>query len=308
MPDRTGEGRHRRWLGYHLFPEPPVEPYLVHHLAPLLRRALDDGTLRRAFFIRYGAGADAHLRLRVLPHVGRSSDQLRRVLQSTVAAHVARVGDQVGDQAGTERQPPRRAVVEEHPYRRAEHYFGETRSSVYAELLNEATSWLALDVLGALDHRRRWERWLVAAALTERLLQSATGGGAAYRTALGASESFAATACRRFGVQPADRSAAVVTSRAAAVESARATVETAFRRHQPASNAARLIRRMGAMGNEHVTVATHGLHLLWNKFGFSLAEELAAYEALLRLEAPVHPGPGHSTRSATSSRPVEGAP
>ena len=283
MADRGSAMSSGDWLGYHLFPAPPFEPYLVHHLAPLLRHVLDAGTVRRAFFIRYGEGRDAHVRLRLLPRDRARDDRLRSQLERSVMAHLESA-------EAPEWPSPRRSRVEEHPYSRSVHYFGHNRSSVYAELLNEATSWLALDLLGALGPDDRTERWLVAACLSERLLESSARGPDELRASLEASAEFAATACRRFGSVPAPLDIAAAERRASAVARARPAVGRAFRGHPSAARAARLLRRMGRRGDGCVTVATHGLHLLWNKLGFSLAEELGAFEVLCRLRRAARAG------------------
>jgi len=262
----------RRWQSLHLFMNPPFEPFLIDQLRPFLQAEIDSGKLRRFFFIRYSEGGN-HLRLRFLPRApaDESLGEWHRGLATRAERHLRHLGALGEDYR-----------LETARYDRNEHYFGDTLDSVYAELLNEATSWLALDLLGSLGPERRTARWLVLVATLDLLLRRATLDAAERLAELGSSREFARRAAQSVGFPLKDPEAAgqrwadTVASACPRI-TAEADLEPRVERIVPP------LRRVRQRGPRGRFVATHALHLLCNKLGFTLAEEHEAFATLERL-------------------------
>lgn len=241
------------WLSFHLFLPDRFDDFLVSALPPFLASESARGGFRRFFFIRYSEGG-THLRLRFLAQSGAG---LEERLAGCVAAAFG----------GAFR-------LEEVPYDRARHYFGETRASVYAELLNEATSRLALRLLAGFADQPRIRRWLVLAVtlglLADDLEESRAFARRATESLLGPEAAPALAA----GERVADRQAAAL----AAVRVRLVPVLGADRDVRRLGALLRRVRRLPGGGS----VGIHALHLLCNKMGFSLIEEHAAFAALIQ--------------------------
>lgn len=253
----------RRWLGFHLFAPEPFEPLLVGCLAPLMEAERREGRVRRFFFLRYGEGG-MHLRLRVLPDRRMAGGGVDELLRARIGAWLP---------AGTWR-------LEAHRYDREALYFGETLDSVYSELLNGATSSLAFRLLAAGGARAG--RWLALAALLKALLRESTDSDSSCRAALSVSLDFARDAAAVLGRPVADGLAP--SSAAASAALRRALERMAGLGGDPAvRRTARLLLRCRRSAPRGAFVATHGLHLLCNKLGFTLHEEHDLFTALARL-------------------------
>lgn len=263
----------RRWSSFHLHLPGSHARFLVEHLAPWL--AAEAASFRRFFYLRYGEGG-LHLRLRFLPHGGRPPDGLRRALEACAEAYLETLG------------PSLRRLhyrIEEHPYRRGEHYFGDTPASAYAELLNEASSWLALRLLrsvGALDRRRRW---LLLVGSLDALLRTSVEGDCDRIRALTESRAFATRILERTGGAP-DEWVASHQRTGHALRRAVPRVVSALGDDASARRLAALLRRTRARCPDGRFVATHALHLFANKLGYSVTEEARAFYALAELAGP----------------------
>jgi thiopeptide-type bacteriocin biosynthesis protein len=241
------------WLSFHLFLQEGLDDFLVSVLPPFLAMESERGSFRRFFFIRYSEGGH-HLRLRFLV-------RHRAELEERLAGCVATASG-----AGFR--------LETVPYDRTQHYFGETLASVYAELLNEATSRLALRLLAVYVDQPPLRRWLVLAATLDLLAGD-----------LEESRSFARRAAESL-LGPEAIPALEESEQAARRWSAPlGAVRTRLR---PALGADRDIRLLAALLRrarrvpDGPFVGVHGLHLLCNKLGFSLIEEYAAFAALIQ--------------------------
>ena len=252
------------WLSFHLFLQNGFDDFLTSALPPFLAAELERGSFCRFFFIRYSEGGD-HLRLRFLAPQGQGLEE--RLVRCIAAIAGARFR------------------LEPVPYDRTQHYFGETRASVYAELLNETTSRLALRLLGAYAGQPRLQRWLMLVATHDLVIDKLTAGEADPRAWLAESLGFARRAAEEIGGPKAgpalDEGERPASRWAAPLEVIRA-------RLLPLVDSDRDIRRLVALllrvrwlpsGS---SVGIHGLHLLHNKLGFSLVEEHAAYAALIQ--------------------------
>jgi thiopeptide-type bacteriocin biosynthesis protein len=258
------------WLSYHLLLRAPHEPFLAGHLAPWLEREVQERRVKRFFFIRYGPDG-GHLRFRVLPYSGIEPARLRAGLEAAVCDHLARNPD-----AGTE------PCLEEHPYSRTLHYFGENRASVYAELLNQATSQLCLRIVIGPGGDRQAGRWLMLLSVLNQLLRGAARGDGDFADMVEEGRSFARRGSEAMGVFVQDgllpgHPVLDATAGAALARGAAAANDPLVRR------IVRLLCRVRDYVPEGGTVATHALHLLCNKLGFSLREEYDLFTALQRL-------------------------
>jgi thiopeptide-type bacteriocin biosynthesis protein len=254
-----------RWISLHLHGLGDPDAFLVHALGPWVRGETMEGRVRRFFFIRYSEGGD-HLRLRFVPGPPGDGGALEASLRN------------LADASGGGDAAPR---VERHAYDRAELYFGETRASVYAELLNEATSWLALSMLQALGPAAGGARWVAAAAALATILRRATDGEAELRQAVAASRRFAHDSALAvgFAVEPTTARAAEL---GGAVAAAAPLVARALADDTAARRTVVLLRRARRRGPDERFAAVHGLHLLCNKLGLSLRQE---HDALVAVQA-----------------------
>lgn len=266
-----------RWASFHLFVPGPFEPFLAGAYRPLVEEAKRDGIVRRAFFLRYSEEGH-HLRLRFLAARGTSAEALRSLVRNRIGAW-----------ASAEYGPGARWRLFEQPYDREALYFGETMESVYAELLNEETSALALRVLGWPGAGERPRRWAAAAGLLDLLLHEAAGGDDEKLRDLAASRAFARHAARTVGEEISAEASlgAPLPSLAAAVT----RIGAALARDPGVARTARLLARARRQTPRGGEVAAHALHLLCNKLGFHPLEEHALFAALERLAGASSPTP-----------------
>ena len=254
------------WLSFHLFLQDGFDDFLISALPPFLAAESERGSFCRFFFIRYSEGG-AHLRLRFLaPQEQGLEDRLARCVAAAA-------------ETGFRLEPA--------PYDRTLHYFGETRASVYAELLNETTSHLALRLLTACAGQPRLRRWLVLAATLELVIENLATGEADQRAWLVESGGFARRAAEEIGgpkTGPALEEGERTADRwSAPLEAVRARLLPLFGSDRDIRRLTVLLRRVRRLPGGS-SVGVHGLHLLHNKLGFSFLEEHAAYAALIQIQ------------------------
>lgn len=185
-------------------------------------------------------------------------------------------------------------TVTREEYDRNDLYFGETMASVYAELLNEQSSYLALEILAGtrvtappadpetqsdgLEARRK--RFVVLIAAWMSILRDVFPDADARQQQIDASQQFAEGVLAQHDADvpdgPSDR---FVNS----VQSASQAVDAALRERVSRQQWADLLRRAAREGHGHV--GTHAMHLLVNKTGFSLPEEHVATQVLRSLDS-----------------------
>jgi len=258
------------WRSYHIFLDGPLEPYLVEHFEARLRSEITARRVRRFFFLRFGKGKGAHLRLRFLPGEGFAERRLEDAIRGAARQYAGRRGVV---------RPG--FVLERHPYCRSCLYFGDNNLSVYSELLNEATSWLALGLMHSLGPERRAERWVVAACLSASIVHRAVRDRGAADRLLQRAASFARRAAAEYGLAPTRQGAVARRQRAGTLCVAERRVAAAFDGDAALARVVRVARRIvvARMGARFVLV--HGIHLLWNKLGFDLSQEYEAFAAVL---------------------------
>jgi thiopeptide-type bacteriocin biosynthesis protein len=262
----------RGWLSYHITVPAPLEPFMVECLWPVLDRDTQpDGPVRRFFFIRY-SDPDLQLRLRLRLRDGVPSATMRMRLESCVREYLARAG-----------RPDLAYRVEERPYSRVALYFGEALPSVYAELLNEATSRLALRLLRGPGGDRWSRRWLALAAILFLLQRRAAADTNDLCGMLSASRDFAEHTARTHGFGDAGRSAPISGDADASLLDAIDAIHVQLDDDGELMRIGRLLRRARRVLPNGRFVAIHALHLLCNKMGLSPHEEYRLMTALDRL-------------------------
>lgn len=273
----TGSGR---WISYHIFLPAHVESFLAGHLPAWLQSELRAGRIKRFFFIRYSEGGP-HLRLRV--KTGESPADIRTSLEACVRAYVRDVGT------------GHTCRLEEHRYDRTELYFGETCASVYSELLNEATSRLALRLLRTPGMEYRAQRWLVTVSTVHVLLHRVARNTTELLALMAESREFARHAVRASGLIVPDATRGASGLLDAPVLKAVHRMTTVLESDPSSERIVQLFRRTRRQTRAERFAATHGLHLLCNKLGFSLRDEYALFESLGRAAAE----PGDVSRVPT---------
>lgn len=262
------------WLSYHVNLRAPHEHFLAWHLAPWVEREVEERRIKRIFFIRYGEQG-GHLRLRLLPHAGTEPGSLRAGLEAAVRDHLVR-----HPEAGVG------AVIEEQPYSRTLLYFGENRGSMYAELINEATSWLCLRVVRGPGGDRWLCRWLVLISTLHQLLRGVARGDDEFAALVEEGRSFARSGCESQGISIVDEGSLpehplLVAATSAALARGAGAADDPLVRH-----IVRLLRRTRRYAPHGERVATHALHLLCNKLGFLFYEEYNLFTVLGRFAPP----------------------
>ena len=248
------------WLSFHIFLPGGFNSFLVDHLVPALQN--EAGTIKLFFFIRYSEGGN-HLRLRLMSRV-QSDDLeqwLNRLVENFAAASLSDLSS---------------CRVEQHPYDRSELYFGETLSSVYAELLNEQTSYLSLRLLA--QYQRRERLVIVLASILNLLVASSVDKLEDFKARLEDSSRFALKAAGDLGfpTQPDERFETGL--RKALLQLL--PQSGALAEDQTIQRIVRLLRRTRKCKPSGEHVATHALHLLCNKLGVSIVEEYNLFSTL----------------------------
>lgn len=183
-------------------------------------------------------------------------------------------------------------TVTRESYDRDDLYFGETMASVYAELLNEQSSYLALEVMAGtrvtapsadpaaegVGPAARQKRFVVLVAAWMSVLRDVCPDASAREKQIDVSQQFAE---RVLESHDADVPDAPSERFVESVRGAADAVDGALRERASRQQWVDLLRR--AVREGHVHVATHAMHLLVNKTGFSLSEEHVATQVLRAL-------------------------
>lgn len=255
------------WLSFHIFLPDAFESFLVDHLAPALQNDLNTGAITRFFFIRYSEGGN-HIRLRLMTRA--HSVDLEQRLNSLVEDLAVATSIDLNS-----------CRVEKHQYDRSELYFGETALSVYAELLNEQTSYLGLRLLAQYQERQRLV--VVLTLILNFLLVSSADDLEDFRTTLEDSRRFASNTAAELGfpVQPDEKLEASLRNVLIQLLPQSSTLV----QQQTIQRIIRLLRRTKKCKPSAEFVATHALHLLCNKLGVSVVEEYNLFSTLYHFAA-----------------------
>jgi thiopeptide-type bacteriocin biosynthesis protein len=250
----------RRWLSFHLFLCSHFDEFLVDHLAPALEERTAPSSPGRFFFIRYGDGG-THLRLRFLPRCHGFESRLGIWLQQIV-------GKFTTDMPGVR--------LEANTYDRKTLYFGETIASVYSELLNEQTSWLAIYVMRAAEKSQAKSFCLLIAILVSILRSISPDSSDAIARSWSA---FTIEELRKLPACPEPLPPAMQLILLAHAPELLSPIAEGTVVYKITRRIAALIRRTLRIP-KGLFVATHALHLLCNKVGLSFQHEFWIAEAL----------------------------
>lgn len=250
-----------KWISFYVYLPWSGNEFLADFLPPLISVLKTRKQIKRFFFIRYAEGG-YHLRLRLQPTAGAARRGIETELKNTlrnfrkdrnIAASEIRLVNTV--------------------YSREEHYFGETAESVYAELINEQTSYLTMQMLVETGESNYSLLLKNAAALYWIFALSAFDEKDFYQS-LAESREFAEKNKTGSGKENP------------LLKSLGQNVLIAVRRASEAvakvprlTRAAALIKRLKRRPNGRFA-ATHAIHLYCNKLGFSMSQEFEIYTLL----------------------------
>lgn len=258
------------WLSFHIFLPGAFETFLLNCFLPMLEEELSSGRVKRFFFIRYSEKGH-HIRLRFLPQPGTEAVMIEQRLSKLLQKFAA--------ETGTALEP---SILERHQYDRSNLYFGETIQSVYAELLNEQTSYLCLRLLRA-QLTSRFHLMLVVSSAMGFLLRHCEGNWQSYKLALDDSRAFAARGVKKLGhdvaLLPDSREGALYRALTQSMPKITASLDG----DATINRIVRLLRRTrkGIVNGRHV--AAHALHLFCNKMGLSFIDEFEIFDMLYNI-------------------------
>ena len=250
------------WLSFHIFLPGAFNTFLVDHLTPALQNDLKAGTIKRFFFIRYSEGGN-HIRLRLMARA--QSDDFERWLNGLVKKFAIATATDLNS-----------CRVEQHPYDRSALYFGETLSSVYAELLNEQTSALGLRLLAQYPRRERLV--VVLASILNFLFAGSVDNLEDFKAKLEDSSRFASKTAVDLGFRTQRDERFEAGLRKALLQLL--PQSSTLVQDQTIQRIVRLLRRTRKCQPSGEHVATHALHHLCNKLGVSIVEEYNLFSTL----------------------------
>jgi thiopeptide-type bacteriocin biosynthesis protein len=255
------------WLGYHVFIPHLADKFMVDFILPELLRLKQQGLLKRFFYIRYSEGGP-HVRLRFLPTPSWPVAAVEQKVRSLVTAFTR-----------SERQLAPLCRVEVQPYDRATHYFGENLRSVYAELLNEQSSYLALRLMRS-DGSNLRRMAVLLAVLLDLLVRKGCTTEIEAQTWLVRQCAFAREQVTLRAPGSLEASATRASAWVDMVTRWRPSVQEALCDDPLVERMAALLRRVRREQVDGFEVAAHALHLLCNKLGYGLVQEYWLFETL----------------------------
>lgn len=256
-----------RWLSFHVFLPSGFNSFLLDYFLPVLEEWLDSGVIKRFFFIRYSENGH-HLRLRFQPKFGTESAMLEERLAGLVRKFAAEAGGDL-----------ELCSLQRHQYDRAELYFGETIQSVYAELLNQQTSYLCLRLLRARSSSDLRLMMIVTATLAF-ILRRCENDLQDYIIALDDSRAFAIRGLQKLGYDTTLLSGREQTAFHQVIVQAIPQVAVNINEDPMIHRIIRLLRRTRKGVPSGRNVAAHALHLFCNKMGLSFLEEFELFDTL----------------------------
>ncbi|MEM1271708.1 MAG: lantibiotic dehydratase C-terminal domain-containing protein [Bacteroidota bacterium] len=292
------------WTSWYVQVPVDPDPYLARSLWPTVIELLDEGSVRRFFFIRYFEnGLQLRLRFRIQEEAtdARIAEALSASLRDWDASVPVRQHASPGPDPSASYLWPVRYV-------RDEHYFGENAETLYSELLNEQSSYLTMRLL-SVSLERRQARYVGLLATLITLLQRVAPTKAELGRRIEESVQFADYWLRKHlpagSLDDPDWQASLEADPAEAVRlltslrSAPSIVK--LQQDQAVQHMASLLRRMTQELSEPDFYVTHSLHLLCNKLGFNLNDELFAFRTLKAWlerepDTTLSPSPSVSTR------------
>lgn len=261
-----------KWLGYHIYLPWTGNEFLADFLPRLISDLKAENQIKRFFFIRYAEGG-YHLRLR-----------LQAAKFSDISLIENRLESIVRDFRNASTISASQVWLTAVDYSREEHYFGETPESVYAELINEQTSYLSMRMLAGIKISN-YNLVLKFAASVYWLVALSSFDDADLNRSLAESRDFAeknrsGKNDQNFSSEDFLRSLPIAIERMSDTAAESATMR----------RAARLLGRLKLCKTNGRFAATHAIHLYCNKLGFSMTQESIIYNLLAEIIFPVTTG------------------
>lgn len=249
-----------RWLSYRVGLRRELEEFLAESaidiLSSIRRRDLAD----RFFFVSLYDEEDeelkVYLRFRQSARQTAGSDTVQRVIQEEVVDE---------------------EVVEPDPYSRIEHYFGDRPASVYAELMNEQSSLIAIKLASAYGTERR-VRFILLAFVLDFVITNATPGREEALRQIHRSAEFAAHVLRT--QYPGTSFSAWEPEKVTTLMHRNRDAIADIFEDENLKQFTALVRRTYREISDGARIVTHALHLLCNKCGYFINQEHQAFRVL----------------------------
>jgi thiopeptide-type bacteriocin biosynthesis protein len=249
------------WLSFYIYLPWTGDEFLANFLPLLISALKTENQIKRFFFIRYAEGG-YHLRLRLQTTADSKYEVIEKRLK-TALQNFRRHSQILASQI--------RLLSAD--YSREEHYFGETRESVYAELINEQTSYLSMQMLAGVNEQEQTLLLKNIASLYWTFVLSSFSEKDLNRSL---AES------REFAERNKAKNNEKNYSSDSLLQNILITVERTSETIIKLPNlirAASLIKRL-KLRKDGRFVATHAVHLYCNKLGFSISQEFKIYTLL----------------------------
>jgi thiopeptide-type bacteriocin biosynthesis protein len=248
-----------KWLSLYIYLPWTGNEFLANFLPQMIYALKDENQIKRFFFIRYAEGG-YHLRLRLQTTADSEYRIIEKQIKNTLE-NFRKHGKISSSQIRLAR-----AV-----YSREEHYFGETRESVYAELINEQTSYLSMQMLAGVGEQNAF--LLKNAASIYWIFALSSFDEKDFNQSLAESRAFAernkAENRKEYSFDSLLRNVSITVERTSeAIVKLPHLVRTAS-----------LLKRLKLCKRGRFA-ATHGIHLYCNKLGFSMSQEFEIYTLL----------------------------
>lgn len=252
------------WLSYHIYLPWTGNEFLADFLPQLIFSLKKEKQIKRFFFIRFAEGS-YHIRLRLQKTLSSNTSEIERQINSVLE-----------DFRSSLNFTSSQVRLEKTEYSRDEHYFGETLQSVYAELINEATSYLAMHMLAGVKDANYFLLLKFAATVfwlfrfsaldkTEMKMSIKESCEFAEKNKSGENEI-------KFNAENFLQKVTVVIERMSTASG-----------DPDLQKAAVLIKRLKQYVGNGRPVATHAIHLYCNKLGFSMSQEAQIYRILYEI-------------------------
>ncbi|MGC2237169.1 MAG: thiopeptide-type bacteriocin biosynthesis protein [Pyrinomonadaceae bacterium] len=249
-----------KWLSFYIYLPWTGNEFLANFLPQMISALKAENQIKRFFFIRYIEGG-YHLRLRLQMTADSDYQIIEKQIKNTLE-NFRKHGKISSSQI-------RLARAE---YSREEQYFGETRESVYAELVNEQTSYLSMQMLAGAGERN-YALLLKNAASLYWIFALSSFDEKDFNQSLAESHAFAernkAENRKDYSFDSLLRNVSITVER----------TSEAIVKLPHLVRAASLLKRLKLCKRGRFA-ATHGIHLYCNKLGFSMSQESEIYTLL----------------------------
>ncbi|MGH1364946.1 MAG: lantibiotic dehydratase C-terminal domain-containing protein [Calditrichia bacterium] len=276
----------KRWVSYHAFLTEDTDRYITAFLLPGIERiGIQMPEVKRFFFLRYWEGG-AHLRLRFRIAEEAAIKPLETELQQTLD-RMARLNDQQafilsGSESRSTCLNPQNFVLMRAEYDRSSHYFGESMASVYSELINEQTSYLAIAMLD-FCYESGIDRQTLVILVVNYLMSKSLVDYELRQKLINRGYEFATLNTQKYFTSVAFKAPVLQNKQLAALVRNSEALYPFFSSNTYLKQILRLIKRI-YHHNYDECIVVHSIHLLCNKLGVNLPAEAAIYDIISSLE------------------------